>query len=72
MENNAPIDLDRLTEICIEAGASAARTFGAEIIPFDRALRSYCEANSCGCYGRNYACPPQCGTPEEMIERAKA
>ncbi len=40
-------------------------------IVFDVNLRKACEANYCGCYGRNYACPPFSGTPDEMIERVK-
>lgn len=40
-----------------------------EEIPFDFSFRKYCEENFCGSYGRNYACPPDCGTPEEMKQK---
>lgn len=32
-------------------------------------FRVYCEENRCGQYGANYACPPDCGSPEEMAQR---
>ena len=38
-------------------------------IVFDASFRPYCEENFCGQYGINYACPPDCGTPDEMKER---
>ena len=36
----------------------------------NHSLRKYCEVNYCGNYGKNYSCPPACGTPEEMEEKA--
>ena len=38
-------------------------------IPIDFKFRRYCEENLCGQYGANYACPPDCGTPEELQQR---
>ena len=35
-------------------------------IPFDLATRGACEKNYCGQYGRTWACPPGCGTFEEL------
>ncbi|MDO4260917.1 MAG: DUF2284 domain-containing protein [Eubacteriales bacterium] len=32
-------------------------------------VRQMCEANTCGQYGRNWACPPGCGSLEECGER---
>lgn len=37
---------------------------------FDSKFRKYCEENYCGNYGKNYACPPDCGTPLEMKRKA--
>ncbi|MDO4977128.1 MAG: DUF2284 domain-containing protein [Eubacteriales bacterium] len=36
-----------------------------------KSFRKYCEENLCGFYGKNYACPPYCGTPEEMEEKVR-
>lgn len=43
-----------------------------EDIPIDFKFRRYCEQNLCGQYGANYACPPDCGTPEELRDRILA
>ena len=32
-------------------------------------VRQMCEVNSCGMYGKNWACPPVCGTLEECRQR---
>lgn len=38
-------------------------------IPFEPEFRKYCVENLCGQYGVNYACPPDCGTTDEMAKR---
>lgn len=62
----------RLVEICIESKAKKAFLIEVEKIPFDESLRSYCEVNYCGSYGKNYACPPHVGGVNELIEKAKS
>ena len=57
---------EQLIEMAVEQGFSAAAVIGTESVPFDPAFRPLCEENLCGKYGVNYACPPDCGTPEEM------
>ena len=37
---------------------------------FDSRFRQFCETNYCGNYDNNYSCPPACGTPEELKEKA--
>lgn len=37
-----------------------------EKIPVDAFYLQFCEENRCGNYNANYACPPDCGTPEQM------
>ncbi len=37
-------------------------------IPVDPGTRDACKANHCGQYGRTWACPPGCGTFEELKE----
>jgi len=62
---------DNLVKICIEAGAYKAFVITTDKIPFDENLRTYCEANYCGSYGKNYACPPSVGDSKELIAKAK-
>ena len=40
----------------------------AEIL-FDREVRTMCENNLCGNYGKNWACPPATGTLEECRQK---
>jgi predicted metal-binding protein len=61
-----------LVKTCIEAGAFKAFLLTTDNIPFDVNLRSYCEQNICGNYGKNYACPPNVGKGEELIEKARS
>lgn len=66
--------MDRNTILCLakNAGFSAAQIVETSEICFDPAFRPYCEENLCGHYGTNYACPPDCGTPEAMEQRIRA
>lgn len=51
-----------------QEGFEAAVVRG-EDIPVNPTFRRFCEQNLCGNYGASYACPPDCGTVEEMRER---
>ena len=62
---------ENFIKTCIEAGAYKAFVIATDDIPFDENLRSYCKANYCGNYGKNYACPPSIGDGKELIEKAK-
>ena len=53
-------------------GFAEAGFLPAAEIPFRHEFRKFCEDNLCGHYGANYSCPPSCGSPEEMEERAAA
>lgn len=60
-----------LANKAIECGAYKASVITTDQIDFDAELRKACEANYCGNYGRNYACPPHVGEPEKLIAQAK-
>ncbi len=60
-----------LIKTCIKAGAYKAGVVTTDKIPFDENLRSYCEVNHCGNYGKNYACPPSVGEGKKLIAKAK-
>lgn len=63
---------ERIYEIAEAAGFEKAACIGTEELFFVPEYRIYCEQNLCGNYGNNYACPPHCGTPQEMEEKVKA
>lgn len=61
--------MEELIRMAEEAGFAAAAIIDTKEIPFEPGFRACCEENECGKYGANYACPPDCGTVEEMAER---
>lgn len=61
-----------LLRLAREAGIDHAAVTEASELVFVHDFRKYCEMNQCGNYGRNYGCPPDCGTPREMEEKAMA
>lgn len=65
------MDDTSLLHLAKEAGFTAALCQTAEI-PVDHGFRRYCEENLCGQYGKNYGCPPHCGSPEEMEQALRA
>ena len=42
----------------------------AALVPLDE-IRAMCEADRCGKYGKNWACPPGCGSIEQARERIR-
>lgn len=61
-----------MIQCAVEEGFSAAAVLDTSQIVFDPTFRPYCEENICGQYGVNYACPPACGSVEEMKQRILA
>lgn len=57
---------EKLLNKATEMGFSAIALIDTDQIPFRPEFRVCCEDNSCGMYGVNYACPPACGTTDEM------
>lgn len=61
-----------MIRVAEDAGFAAAAVVDTDILVFDPSFRPYCAENLCGQYGANYACPPDCGSPEEMKQRILA
>ncbi len=55
-----------LVKLALDLGFSDAALMDTEDLVFLPNFRTLCEENMCGKYGVNYACPPDCGTVEEM------
>lgn len=53
-----------------EEGFTKVEVLSTEELVFEHGFRIFCEQNACGNYNKNYGCPPYCGTPEEMEQRA--
>lgn len=54
-----------------ELGFENYKIISPTLLHFDSRFRGYCEVNYCGNYGKNYSCPPACGTPRELEEKTK-
>lgn len=61
-------ELLHLAEVC---GFDHAGMMNMDALLFDPAVREMCAADRCRNYGRSWACPPACGTLEEISEKAK-
>ena len=59
-----------LVKEAIDLGFSNAAVMDTKKLVFVPEYRNFCEENRCGCYNLNPACPPSCGTAEEMKQRA--
>ena len=66
------MDQTALIDWAVEEGFAAAAVIDTQQIPFDPMFRPFCAENLCGQYGVNHACPPDCGTPEQMKARLLA
>ena len=64
------IDKEKIAKQAEEFGFTAV-WFPVSEIPTNPEYLKYCEVNRCGNYGANYACPPDCGTPDEMRARLR-
>jgi predicted metal-binding protein len=63
------MDEIKIYEIADEQGFSAAMVIDTDDLQFVPEFRVFCEENDCGNYGKNYGCPPDCGTTQQMKER---
>lgn len=56
-------------KIADEIGFESVAMLLTSELPVTPEFRKYCEENLCGKYGVNYACPPDCGTTDQMKEK---
>lgn len=69
--NNTDNHMEQFVKLAEESGFHYAVWIDSTELEFDASLRRYCEENLCGNYGQNYACPPDCGTTDEMEQRVR-
>lgn len=62
---------EELLKLAEVFGIDEAAIVDADDLVFEYDFRKYCEMNNCGNYGKNYGCPPDCGTPQEMERKAR-
>jgi len=62
---------DQILELARKMGFRGAFVDTADVVQ-DPSFRKFCQDNLCGKYNANYACPPDCGSVEEVQQRLKA
>lgn len=63
------MEKQKILDLAAELGFANAVVVKTGDIPFNPAFRVCCEDNSCGKYGVNWSCPPDCGTTDQMREK---
>ena len=66
------LKVDGLIKTLLQLGANKAAVVNVSDITFDRRFREQCVSNACGCYGKNYMCPPDVGDIDALIARAQS
>ncbi len=61
--------IEQLIEIAKEAGFTTVSEMDPATINLREDVRAMCADNTCKIYGRNWTCPPACGTLEECRAR---
>jgi predicted metal-binding protein len=64
-------NMDHVLEEIKTYAVKNAVVFDVERISFSEEVRKYCEMNSCGQYGKNWACPPGVGPLSELSRKAR-
>jgi predicted metal-binding protein len=63
--------MPRLRELALDCGFTGAGELRTDTIVIRKEVRDACAAGKCGAYGKNWSCPPACGTLEECEERIR-
>ena len=71
MTENYDVDRETLASALAETGVTRFGLVRCADVVFSTAFRAACEANACGQYGTNWACPPGVGEPVALIEQAR-
>jgi len=63
-------DIEALIKEAIDSGFSQAGELNVTALEFMPEVREMCSVDLCHQYGKNWRCPPGCGSIEEAAERA--
>lgn len=62
---------DLLLKTVLESGAANAEIIDCEKVVLSSHFRKICESNQCGNYDRNWSCPPDIGSVEELMGKVR-
>jgi predicted metal-binding protein len=60
-----------ISETAARLGLTTCLALDPAFLEPSAAVRTFCRANKCGTYGRNYMCPPYCGTLEKLAGKLR-
>jgi predicted metal-binding protein len=61
----------RLKELALGCGFTSAGELRTDTITIRKEVRDTCAVDKCNSYGKNWSCPPACGTLEECEQRIR-
>lgn len=65
------MERETILKLAAEAGFAMAEVIDADQVVMVPEYRKFCEENRCGNYGKNYGCPPACGSVQDMMDRVR-
>ncbi len=66
------MNLEELKQLALDCGFSHVGKLESSTIEMHKEVRDSCAENKCRAYGKNWNCPPGCGTLEECEARVRA
>lgn len=64
--------MERWIQLALELGFSCAGPMNPAALTSRQDVRDMCAADQCRAYGKNWTCPPYCGTLEECTQRMRS
>ena len=64
--------MEQILELAGQLGFSHKAALNVLALEFRQEVRDMCAADRCMSYGRNWSCPPACGTPEVCAQKLGA
>lgn len=71
MKDNGNPEIEKWVQEALDTGFSHACALDVSTVKLLPEVRKMCEMNTCGAYGKNWTCPPACGSMEECTERVR-
>ena len=71
METSSDEILSRLGETALECGFTKTGRLDTAAIKIRQEVREACAADKCHAYGKNWSCPPACGSLEECEKQIR-
>jgi predicted metal-binding protein len=65
------LNYSELIQLAKDSGFTNAGPLDVTTLQFLPEVRDMCASDRCQAYGKNWACPPACGTLDEMREKVK-